>query len=147
MPLVWCRSGRLALAQDTHICGGVSTCLVLGAILLDMWCSNDALVLLTVVAAPAFSSFQELGLSTPSFMAKRGIFIEIHSSSLNNTSGVSTGIIFMSQVGTRDFSWDMVADLWIEPKNLDTWFWVQHPAFHITNRLLQALSYLSPLMD
>jgi len=58
------------------------------------------LVLRAVVVAPSFS-FQELGLSTSSFIVKRGTFIEIHSSSLNNASGVITGITFTSEVETR----------------------------------------------
>lgn len=56
MQLLWGGSGsdRLDLAQDTHIWGGMSTCLLLEAILMDVWYSVGALVLLTGVVTPPF---------------------------------------------------------------------------------------------
>lgn len=105
--LVCCGSGRLAVAQDTHLCGGVSTHLLLGAILLDMRSSNGALVLLAVVAASAFRSL----LLAHHTLQSREPFYKIHSSSLDNTSRVSTRIILMSEAGTRNVCWDAVADL------------------------------------
>lgn len=70
------------------------------------------------VATPPFC-LQELGLSTSSFMVKRGPFIKSHALNLNSNSEASAGIIFMPVVGTRDVSWGTLADLWVELKNLD----------------------------
>lgn len=100
MQLVCCGSGRLTLAQGTHICGGVSTCLCSWG--QSCWTCDVVTVHLCfsmwLLHHP--SAFRSVGQA----LWSRGTFIEIHSSSFDNTSGVSTGII-MSEVGTGDVSW------------------------------------------
>lgn len=142
--LLWGGSGsdRLDLAQDTHVCGSMRTCLLLEAILMDTWDSTGALVLLIGVATPPF---RFPGLSKSSFMAKRGTFIQSPALNPSNNSEGSAGIIFMPVVGTRDVSWGTVADLWVELKNLDNV--ILSPASSFLYITSQALSYLSPLVN
>lgn len=128
----------------THTCGAVSTGLLLGAILLDMWCSKGELCFfsLRLLHHPSAFGFEHIKLYSQERHFHRNSLLKFWP-----TSGVSTSFILMSDIGTRNVSWDTVSDLQIEHENFGTYLWVLHLAFFITNQLLQVLIYLSPLMD
>lgn len=127
----------------THTCGAVSTCLLLGAILLDMWCSDGELCFsLWLLHHPSAFRFEHIKLYSQERHFYRNPLLKFWP-----TTGVSTSFIFMSDVGTRNVSWDTVPDLQIEHKDFGTCFWVLHLTFCITNQLSQVLICVSPLMD